>query len=41
MNDLANKKDIFNVVKTDEVEALKNSKIVTIQNQLYSKMKSG
>ena len=33
MNDLANKKDIFNVVKTDEVEALKedvdyiNSKI--------------
>lgn len=33
MNDLANEKDIFNVVKTDEVEALKedvdyiNSKI--------------
>ena len=27
MNDLANKKDIFNVVKTDEVEASKNSKI--------------
>lgn len=33
MNDLANKKDIFNAVKTDEVEALKedvdyiNSKI--------------
>ena len=33
MNDLANKKDIFNVVKTDEVEALRedidyiNSKI--------------